>query len=199
MKKILVLCQQFSNYPFPRINIFINNYLVSGYLAHQLKIEECVQGFKHLVDSIAPCSERLFYVSNYSIFLALSGNIKEALLQILQEERIQNIKEDEEKIYNYRIAYNSGVYQFLLGNNKESLDILKKLHKQMISSELRDDSIYTEKRVSQVIKYISNKGCLVTPKQWEDILLQNSSEFQATPWNYYGKGYAFTIVFNWDL
>lgn len=198
-EKILSLCQQFPNYPFPRTNIFLNNYLISGYLAQQLEAEECAQSFKKLVDSIKPCAERLFYIANYSIFLALSGNVDEALLQLQQEEKIQDIKEDKEKIYNYRIAFNTGVYQFLLNNKTEALNILTKLNKQMISCGPKDDEIYTQKRVSQIIEYISNISFSITPKQWEDILLLNTSEFQPTPWNYYGKGYAFTTVFNWDL
>lgn len=198
-KKILALCQQFPDYPFPRTNIFLNNYLISGYLAHQLTVAECAQSFKELVDSIAPCAERLFYVANYSIFLALSGNIREALLRLQQEEKIQDIKEDKEKVYNYRVSFNSGVYQFLLNNKEEALNILLKLDEQMNSLGLQNDEIYTEKRVSKVIQYISNMDTPVTSKQWEDILIQNSSEFQPTPWNYYGKGYAFTTVFNWDL
>jgi hypothetical protein len=87
----------------------------------------------------------------------------------------------------------------LLNNKDEALNILTKLDEQMISLELKDDTIYTEKRVSRVVQYISNANSPVTPKQWEDILLQNSSEYQPNPWNYYGKGYAFTTVFNWDL
>lgn len=198
-EKILSLCQRFPDYPFPRTNIFLNNYLISGYLAHQLTAEECAQSFKELVDSIDPCAERLFYVANFSIFLTLSGNVREGLFRLQQENEIQDIKEDTEKIYNYRIAFNSGVYQFLLNNKEEALNILTKLDEQMISLGPKDDAIYTEKRVSQVLQYISNEDFPVTPKQWEDILLQNSSEFQPTPWNYYGKGYAFTTVFNWDL
>lgn len=198
-KRLFALCQQFPSYPFPRTNILLNNYLISGYLAHQLTVEECTQNFKKLVDSIELCAERLFYVANYSIFLALSGNVREALLRLQQEEKVQDIKEDKEKIYNYRIAFNSGVYQFLLNNKEEALNILLKLDEQMISLGPKNDEIYTEKRVSKVVQYISNVNIPVTPKQWEDILLQNSSEFQPTPWNYYGKGYAFTTVFNWDL
>ncbi len=198
-EKILALCQQFPDFPFPRTNIFLNNYLISGYLAHQLTVEECAQSFKELVDSLDPCAERLFFVANFSIFLALSGNVREALLRLQQEAKIQDIKEDKEKIYNYRIVFNSGVYQFLLNNKEEALNIFTKLDEQMISVGLKNDEIYAEKRVSQVVQYISNMNFPVTPKQWEDILLQNSSEFQPTPWNYYGKGYAFTTVFNWDL
>lgn len=198
-KKILALCQQFPDYPFPRTNIFLNNYLISGYLAHQLTVEECIHTFKQLVDSIAPCAERLFYIANYSIFLALSGDIREALLQLQREEQIQDIKDDKEKIYNYRIAFNSSIYQFLLNNKEEAIKTLSALNHQMLSSDIQNDAIYAQKRVSQVIQYISNTDIPVTSEQWENILLQDSNEFQITPWNYYGKGYAFTTVFNWDL
>ena len=58
-EKILTLCQQFPDFPFPRTNIFLNNYLVSGYLAHRLTAEECAQSLKELVDSMEPCAERL--------------------------------------------------------------------------------------------------------------------------------------------
>lgn len=198
-KTILISCQQFSEYPFPRTNIFLNNILISGYLAEQLTVDECINGFKELIDSMIPCAEKLFYISNYAIFLALSGKVEDALFQLQQEVKLQHLNEDKEKIYNYRVAFNSGIYYFLLNDKEKALDILKKLDSQMTALELKDDAIYTERRVSQAIQYISNVGHPVTPIQWENILLQNSSEYQPTPWNYYGKGFAFTTVFNWDI
>ena len=198
-KKVLSLCRQFPDYPFLRTNIFLNNYLISGYLSHQLTAEECAQNLGELVESLELCAERLLYVANYSIFLSLSGNVEQALLILQHEAKEQNIKEDNEKLYNYRIEFNSGIYQLLLNNKEKAYNMLSNLDKRMKSVKLENDEIYAQKRVSKVLQYISNKNFPVSPKQWENILLQNSNEFQTTPWNYYGKGYAFTTVFNWDL
>lgn len=197
--KILELYQQFPEYPFPRPNILLNNYLTSGYLSHQLTIVECVDAYKEFIMSLDVCAERLFYVSNYSIFLALAGNIKEALCALQNEGNIHNVENDKEKLYNYRVSLNTGVYYYLLGNKDKALKQLFDLKEQMNLVNIRNDTVYDYSRLIKIIDYITNSIQCKNSMQWENLLLQNSSEFQANAWNYYGKGYAFTTVFNWDL
>ena len=197
--KILELYQQFQDYPFPRPNILLNNYLISGYLSNQITIAECVDVYKEFVLSLDICAERLFYVSNYSIFLALLGNIEEALYVLQNEGNLQNVEKDKENLYNYRVSLNTSVYYYLLGFKDKALSQLINLKKQMDLINIKNDTVYDYKRVIKIIEHITNSTQYENSTQWENSLLQNNSEFQANAWNYYGKGYAFTTVFNWDL
>lgn len=197
--KILELYQQFPDYPFPRPNILLNNYLTSGYLSHQLTIAECVDAYREFVMSLDVCAERLFYVSNYSIFLALSGHVKEALYALQNEGSMHNVEKDKEKLYNYRVSLNTSVYYYLLGFKDTALMQLINLKEQMDLTSIKNDTVHDYKRVIKIIEHITNSTQCNNPMQWENVLLKNSSAFQSNAWNYYGKGYAFTTVFNWDL
>lgn len=200
-EELLALYQKFPDYPFPRPNILLNNYLISAYLSNQITVNECVSAYKDFVSALPVTAERLFYISNYSIFLALSGNLKKALILINQEGDLQNAKNDKERIYNYRVALNSAVYNYLLGNKHNALDIICKLKEQMEAYPSKGDFQYDFFRVSKILSLITDITDFteISSVEWENILLKESNEFQTTAWNYYGKGFVFTVVFNWDL
>lgn len=197
-EEILTLYQQFPDYPFPRPNILLNNYLISAYLSQQLTIEECTVAYKDFVSDLPVSAERLFYMSNYSIFLALSGKLQEALSCIKEEGDLQNVKNDKEKIYNYRVDLNTGVYNYLLGDRDKAFNLIFKLREQMKICSLKGDLQYDFLRVDKILNLITEIS-EISPVEWENILLKYNNEFQATAWNYYGKGFVFTTVFNWDL
>lgn len=197
--KALELHQKFPEYPFPRPNILFNNYLISGYLSQHLTISECIVAYEQFLSSLNMYADRLFYVSNYSIFCALSGKTEFAVEMLNKEGSLHNTNKDPEKIYNYRVALNTGVYYYLLGDKPKALGQLSQLKNQMDLMKLQNDTTYDYRRVKEIIDYISNSSKCMSPTKWENILLQNSSIFQSNAWNYYGKGYSFTTVFNWDL
>lgn len=196
--EMMKLMQQFPDYSFPRPNILINNFIISAYLSKQLTAEECKEIYKDFLSTVPLCAERLFYSSNYSIFLALSGDLKGAIQCITEESDLQNFKNDGEQIYNYRVALNTGVYRYLAGQKDNGVEIIKGLKEQMEANTLTGDLEYALLRANKLLT-IMRSEIEVSPIQWEDILLRKESEFQVTAWNYYGKGFVFTTVFNWDL
>lgn len=198
-EEIIELFQQFPEYPFPRINIFLNNYLISGYLSHQLSKKECLNMFEKFITMLPLCAERLFYISNYSIFLTLSGNISQAIDCLEKEAKLQNTQIDKENLYNYRVNLNLGVYYFLLGDIEKALSLIYVLVEHNDFNTLKGDAVYDFQRAKKIYEYISNLNDCVTPEKWENILLLEENDFQSTAWNYYGKGYVFTTTFNWDV
>lgn len=198
-QKLLELYQRFPEYTFPRPNILLNNYLVSGYLANQIETAECMDAFAKLIQMLPLCAERLFYTSNYSIFLALNGKIKEALSSMENEGKLHNADKDSEKIYNYRVILNTAVFKYLLGMQTDALDLLYTLKSKMDLSAQTGDEKYDYDRLNKIISFVVEESEPPTGHEWENIILLSGSNYQSTAWNYYGKGYVFTTVFNWDL
>lgn len=129
----------------------------------------------------------------------MSGHVKEALYALQNEGSIHNVEKDKEKLYNYRVSLNTSVYYYLLGFKDTALMQLINLKEQMDLTSIKNDTVHDYKRVIKIIEHITNSTQCNNPMQWENLLLKNSSAFQSNAWNYYGKGYAFTTVFNWDL
>lgn len=198
-KEILELCKQFPNYPFPRPNIFLNNYIIAGYLSHHFSVQECTCMFEELIMHLPVYADRLLYNSNYSIFLALSGNIEKAIECLTKENELQNVENDKEKLYNYRVNLNLAVYYYLLGDKKTALFLLNKLKIQENSCNIKGDFLYDINRLKNIKEYILHSDAYIVAKDWENNFLTNCNEFQSLAWNYYGKGFVFTTTFNWDL
>lgn len=198
-EEVLKLFQKFPNYPFPRINILLNNYLVSGYLSNRITIHECLKSYEEIIAPLHKYADRLFYISNYSIFLALSGQLQKAIECLHKESLLQNTNEDKEQLYNYRVALNQGVYYYLLGQKEKAIELLVSLEKQLDPLNKDGDSKYDYRRVQKIITYITGSNTCESPTEWENMFLSDTHEFQSSAWNYYGKGFAFTLTFNWDI
>jgi|GEM_PF-1813334 len=198
MEEALTLFQRFQNYTFPRPNIMKNNYLVAGYFSHNISIEECKEGFRTMIQDMHICAERLFFTSNYSIFTALSGDIISALDILEEEGRINPPTSDREALYDYRLVVNTSVYKYLLGEKDDALISLNLLKDSRGGLKKTNDGTFDKKRLEKLIDCMGKSAQPCDAMTWENILLENNS-YQITPWNYYGKGFVFTTVFNWDI
>lgn len=180
---------------FPRVQLLRNNYILSGYLSNNLTVDECITLYNKLIDDLPIISERLFYKSNLSIFWALK---EEPLIayNILSEEAKLHYDEDEkEGLYKYRVITNTSIYQFLLGNNEiaiKQLESITGLTKRLINGS------YFYKKNELLIKLI-NSNSSVTGQEMINILFNETPSFQDKSWKYFGLGYSFMAVCNWDM
>lgn len=190
------LMEENPNFDFPRIRISVNNYLLSGYLSGYLKPSECVEGFKGMITGMPLCAERLFYTSNLSIFLALDGKVEEAFETLKLEGNLQASHGDPEKIYNYRVVVNCAVFQYLLGNTEDAIAQLVKIADDKMDSV---GGSLMMRRKTELLHFMKTSLARPDYRQWETVLLNSTSEMQVNPWNYYGRGYVFSALNNWDL
>ncbi|MFD1901922.1 hypothetical protein GQR36_21340 [Enterococcus termitis] len=172
----------------------MNNYLLSGYLSNLLSIEECIDSYHRIIDTMNVIAERLFFTSNLSIFYALDNRFEEAKILLESEADVQQLKVDLEGLYNYRIVANTGVYDFLLGDKKAGIEKLESLRNYLSKV---DDPLMNEKN-EQLIEKMKTFHESLTGEEWLHVI-QPKKTFNKTERDYYYLGYAFTTLYNWDL
>ncbi|MNJ40595.1 hypothetical protein D3C77_354930 [compost metagenome] len=128
--------------------------------------------------------------------MALDGKVEEAFETLKLEGNLQASHDDPEKIYNYRVVVNCAVFQYLLGNIKDAIEQL---------AEIADDKMDTVggslmmRRKTELLHFMKTSLSHPDYREWETVLLSSTSEMQVNPWNYYGRGYVFSALNNWDL
>lgn len=180
---------------FPRIELLRNNYIISGYLSGNLSEDECILIYNEILSDIPIISERLFYKSNLSIFWALKNEPQKAY-DILHEEAKLHYEEDEkEGLYQYRVITNTSIYQYLLGDHDNAISQLESICD--LTKRLINGSYFCKK--NELLLQLMNENISATGKEWLNILFTVQPSYQDISWKYFGLGYAFMAVCNWDM
>lgn len=187
---------QNQNVYFPRPQLLRNNYIIAGYLCGKLDVEDCIKLYEKIIKDIDEIiSERLFYISNLSIFWSINNNPRKAL-DLLQEEAILHYKDNEkEGLYQYRVVTNSSIYSYLLGEHEKAISQLQNIDK--LTKRLVNGS-YFNKKNQLLISLMENKTNF-SGKEWLNSLFLMQPTYQNIAWRYFGLGYAFMAVCNWDM
>lgn len=194
MKEAFKLEKNFTTFIFPRQQILYNNYIISSYLCGKMKVSECISALESIIAQLPLIAERLTYTSNLSIFYALSNNIEKAKEILVDEIIKQNVEHDVEGFYKYRSFTNLAIYQYLLGNKCEAIERLHSIA-DIISS--LNNNIYYQKH-HDIIIGIMEKCEITSSEQWLTCVHSIMPNFKSDAWNYFGMGYVFASLFNWD-
>lgn len=180
---------------FPRKEILLNNYILSGFLCGEFSVDYCLESYEVLLKNIPDSAEKLFYTSNYCIFLSLAGKNKDAFKMLEKESDKQFVKQlDKESIYNFRVCYNLAVFSYLSGDENEINKYLDKLENISIG---QIDHHFVLQKKNLTMELIKNNQ-KYTPEEWLYALHKQTSGDSEKPWRYYGLGYAFTALSNWN-
>lgn len=181
---------------FPRIQLLRNNYIISGYLAGKLTEDECILLYEEMLSDIPNIiSERLFYKSNLSIFWALKDNPQKAF-NILQEEADLHYRaEEKEGLYQYRVITNTSIYLYMLGNVDIAIQQLNSIHN--LTRRLINGSYFSKK--NEILIQLMEQNISANGKKWLNLPFSIQQSFQGQAWKYFGLGYAFMAVCNWDM
>lgn len=184
-----------SDIEFPRIQLLRNNYILAGYLSGNLNEDTCIYLYEEMLLEIPLISERLFYNSNLSIFWALKDNPQKAF-DILYNEALQHYDtEEKEGLYQYRVITNTAIYQHLLGKTDLAIQQLKSI--RGLTKRLINGSYFSKK--NDLLIQLMENDAAVSGKEWLKKLFSIQPTYQGLPWKYFGLGYAFMAVCNWDM
>lgn len=184
-----------SDIEFPRIQLIRNNYILAGYLSGNLDEDDCILLYEEMLSEMPIISERLFYNSNLSIFWALKDNPQKAFDILHNEALLHYNTEEKEGLYQYRVVTNTAIYQHLLGQTDvamQQLNGIKDLTKRLING-----SYFSQK--NDLLIQLMESGTITTGKEWLKKLFSIQPTYQDLAWKYFGLGYAFMAVCNWDM
>ncbi len=184
-----------SDVEFPRIELLRNNYIIAGYLSGNLSEDECILIYDEILSDMPVISERLFYKSNLSIFFALKNEPQKAFDLLHNEAKLHYEEDEKEGLYQYRVITNTSIYQYMLGNHENAIVQLESICS--LTKRLINGSYFYKK--NKLILRLMNENISVTGKEWLNILFTVQPSYQDISWNYFGLGYAFMAVCNWDM
>ncbi len=194
-ENMVILMNEDNYIDFPRKEIIYNNYILSGLLSKKIDVNTCLQKYDELLENIKDGAEKLFYVSNYSILLAIHGDYKKAYKTLKKEATKQEVGEyDKESLYNFRVCFNLLAFSYLRGKHKNVKKYTNEIKKCSIS---KIDKQYQSEKIRIILKIVKEN----TKLNGEELLyaiLDKEKEFNDKPWKYYGLGYSFTALSNWN-
>lgn len=182
-----------NNIKFPRMEIRKNNYILYDYFSNKSTIQNTMESFKKLYDETEGFADHIFLASNYAIFMMLNDNLEAAKSILLKE--LDNVKDEREGIYNYRITINLSVCEFLIDNNKRAECI-----QQLESIQYNQEDPHYKVRNTEligVINLMKDISQCNNANAWCKAYRNNV----LTPFNYYTtyqQGLIFTTLFDWD-
>lgn len=184
-----------SDVDFPRIELLRNNYIIAGYLSGNLGEDDCILIYDEMLSDMPIISERLFYKSNLSIFWALKNEPQKAFDVLHEEAKLHYEGDEKEGLYQYRVVTNTSIYQYMLGDHNNAIIQLESICD--LTRRLINGSYFHKK--NELLLRLMNENISVTGKEWLNILFTVQPSFQDISWNYFGLGYAFMAVCNWDM
>lgn len=194
--KALSLEKDNLNIAFPRTQIVRSNSIIAGVLCGKLRPIDAITLYRSILDDLhGILAEKLFYTSNLSIMYALNNEPDIALRVLLDEVQYHDVKSDKEGIYRYRVNTNCAIYNYLLGNTDEAINIITEQKDHLRS--LINGSYFNKK--NDVILELMEKSYVETGASWLSAIESRCPHFQGKAWRYFGKGYAFAALCDWGI
>lgn len=178
---------------FPRIEILKNNSILFEHFSQIITPKEGMIAFEKLYYETEGLADHIFIASNYAVFMMLNDNLLKANAILNQE--FEKTREDQEGIYNYRIAINLSICEFLIDNSKkaESLERLNNINYN------REDPHYRvrNEELSSIINLMNTITECNSANEWcakYKSLIHSALNIYTT----YQQGLIFTTLFDWD-
>lgn len=180
---------------FPRTEIIYSNYVLSGFLCKKLSIEKCLEYYKQIMDNIPMGAEKIFFTSNYSIFLSIAKQNEKAYELLYNEAILQSVEQlDKESLYSFRVCYNLAIFSYLSKNTDKCYEYINRL-KNISLGQI--DQEFIKRKIKCAIDLIENNK-EIEKNDWLHIYNNTTTTSYEKPWRYYGLGYAFTALSNWN-
>lgn len=175
---------------FPREYIFENNYLVYKYLSGESQIHDIVKEFEMILKPMSNYADKYLITSNYAVFVALNGDINEAVK--LFEQSYNDLKKEKEGIYLYKYRVNRAILLYILDNTNR-----EKLIKDLSSIQLPKGypNQYALKQETELIIKNMQLTCN-SVDEW----MQNYDSIRPKnrPKSSFELGFVITELFSWD-
>ncbi|SFF44758.1 AAA ATPase domain-containing protein [Paenibacillus algorifonticola] len=197
--KALELLRDFPQINFPRGEIILNNFVLSGFLSKKISANQGIKVFQDLFEKKQlKHSDMILMQINLACLFAINENIEDARNLLRKVKQILIERKNVEYYYEYYVESNLMVVEFLAGNKLKALEIWDDINDKC---PVIGDKDYYERR-NEVIKTLFNNNIHSDGKTWLDMLLPyretTADEDDIDLWEFYGKGYLFSDMQFWS-
>lgn len=182
-----------NNINFPRMQIAKNNYILYDYFSGKIAVQKAVSEFKKLYEETVGSADHVFIASNYAVFMMLNHELEKAK-QILIKE-LNNVKDEQEGAYNYRITINLSVCEFLIDNSRREACV-QDLQNIKYNQEDPHYRVRNQELIGIMDLMENIPKCNDANKWCESYKSNVLTAF--TYYTTYQQGLVFTTLFDWD-
>lgn len=185
------------NYPeiaFPRLEIPINNLIVSGFLSNHLTSEKVLEIYDALFEQIENVEYRVLLQNNYFVFKALNNNLRESLklCENLNNHLASTTRNDS--YYRYFVGMNQAILYFL---NGERLVANKIINELKLAIPQIPDKHYLLRR-HEVIQILVQNDDIEDAVLWNSYVLDKFPNEIGPGWKFFGKGFLLSDMQFWS-
>lgn len=176
---------------FKRQYIFDNNKILYEYFSKKQTAEQCAAKLSSILSRMNDYADKFLVASNYAVFLAISGKVKDALDFV--KRNMKHGTSDAEGVYEYRSIVNSAIMEFILDNSKRDY-LIDKLKNIKIDPD-QPNITFKDKELNAICEVMRTCNC-DSASEW----LNNfkSKMPKNRPLNIFEQGFVITPLSNWD-
>lgn len=189
----LELQHKYSELKFPRSEILINNFFMSGILCGEITIDTAIKNMKSLLKNLDITADIYFLKSNLGIYYIMQGDLIRAqeLLEPIHTEASN--KKIREYSYYYHAETNLAII-FILKKDWEKAEMILKSLDDMVP-EIHYSSFY--KKRHELLKKIVTDKEEYEQEDFADALFVHVPQYQTPAWRYFGIAYSFNTLEHW--
>lgn len=178
----------------PRLEVAINNLLISSVLSGVLNAKDAERTMKEIDFDSPESPDRYLLANNLIIFTALTGNLEGALKQAERTFASLGSNTSDDSYYRYFIGTNLAGILHLVGATQKATTLWRQLHPPEIPQA---DMPFLNARHSGQQKAFKSvkKGDI---EGWDHFLSRQGTLSLGRPWIFYGRGFLFSDIQFWS-
>jgi hypothetical protein len=186
--------QKCQDLAIPRLEVAINNLLVSSVVSGAMNAKDAERTMNELDFDSPESPDRYLLTNNLIIFIALTGNLQEALRQAERTFASLGSNTSDDSYYRYFIGTNLAGILHLVGETRKATTLWRQLRPPEIPQA---DMPFLNARHSgqqDALKSVK-KGDI---EGWDQFLSRKHTSLLGRPWAFYGRGFLFSDIQFWS-
>jgi len=185
---------KFQDIALPRIEVALNNLVISGYFSGALNANDALQTMAKMEFGSRESPDKYLLVNNYIVLTALVGKLEEAIQIGTPFFESLGPNSSDDGYYRYFLGTNLSSCLHLVGKTNAAIEIWRQLEVPLIPDA--DMPFLLARHTGQ------EKAFAVVPPGdidgWNHFLSRTDTSSLGRPWAFYGKGFLFSDIQFWS-
>ena len=180
---------------YPRMEIFVNNYLLSFLFSDKISTEKCLEIYNNTFgDDLSGNADRFFILCNLSVLHMRTHDYESAYKILDNLYNNINFDNDNEAMYAISIRINLAIALAYNSQTDKAKNILNDCLNNLQNANYK---VYLKKKILLLIEFIE-KNTFEQHIDIEDCLFDKCPIYQDNSWKFFGKAFHYSVLFYWS-
>jgi len=180
---------------YPRMEIFVNNYLLALLFSKKISIEKCLEIYSNTFrDNVGGNADRVFLLCNLSVLQMRMYDYESAYRTLDNLYNNIDFNNDNETMYAISIRINLAIAVAYIRQFDRAKNILNECLDNLQNANYK---IFLKHKISLLIEFFEKKDF----RQYsdiEDFLFNDCPIYQDSSWQFFGKTFHYSLLFYWS-